>query len=322
MRSTAETKEVLLKLFPVRRSGAQKADFREWLAREMKGAGYRCKEERYGKTNGSVNVVAGDPDRATVFLVAHYDTPSRMLVPNFVSPTNVPAHFLYHFVTAFLLLALALVVSFAVTFPINQPKATFPLFVLLALGVLFWTAFGPPNRSNANGNTSGVAALLAIAARVPRDKRVCFVFLDNSERNFLGAGAFRKQHMAAGDNCLFFNFDCVGDGDHFLFLLSRVCRWDGDLINALLDAFPAAGEKQAHVLDKGMMYYPSDHRKFKFHVAVCACRRLAGLGYYIPHLRSRRDTVLEVANIDYLAEGMARFLPLYLKQGAEAPQKD
>ena len=128
--------------------------------------------------------------------------------------------------------------------------------------------------------------------------------------------------MAAGDNCLFFNFDCVGDGDHFLFLLSRVCRWDGDLINALLDAFPAAGEKRAHVLDKGMMYYPSDHRKFKFHVAVCACRRLAGLGYYIPHLRSRRDTVLEVANIDYLAEGMARFLPLYLKQGAEAPQKD
>ena len=143
MRSTAETKEVLLKLFPVRRSGAQKADFREWLAREMKGAGYRCKEERYGKTNGSVNVVAGDPDRATVFLVAHYDTPSRMLVPNFVSPTNVPAHFLYHFVTAFLLLALALVVSFAVTFPINQPKATFPLFVLLALGVLFWTGATP-----------------------------------------------------------------------------------------------------------------------------------------------------------------------------------
>lgn len=61
-----------------------------------------------------------------------------------------------------------------------------------------------------------------------------------------------------------------------------------------------------------MMYYPSDHRKFKFHVGVCACRHLAGLGYYIPHLRSRRDTVLEEKNVAYLTEGILRFLPLYL----------
>ena len=314
METVERIKNILLTLYPVRKTTGQKAMFREWLVKELKHDGYRVREERYGKTNGTVNVIAGDPDKATVFLMAHYDTPSKMLLPNFVSPTNVPAHLIYHFVAAFLLMVIALVLSFVITYPINQPKLTFPLFVILALALLFFTAFGPANRNNANGNTSGVAALLSMAERLGGNKQVCFLFLDNSERSFLGAKSFRKKHLAAADNCLFFNFDCVGDGEHMLFMLSKLCRWDADLINALLDAFPQEDGCRSHVLDKGMMYYPSDHRKFKFHVAVCACRRLAGLGYYIPHLRSRRDTVLEEKNLAYLSEGILRFLPLYLSK--------
>ena len=314
--STAQLKKALLTLFPVRKSRQQKEDFREWAIQEFKSCGYRAKEEQYGKTNGSINVVAGDPDRATVFLMAHYDTPSRMLFPNFVSPTNVLAHVLYHLISACLLLVLAFVVSFAVTYPINQPKATLPLFLILAIGLLLWTAFGPANRSNANGNSSGVAALLAIARAIPKDRDLCFVLLDNSERNFLGARSFWRKHHDAADKCLFLNFDCVGDGEHMLFLPSKLCRWDGGLINALIDAFPEEADHRPHVLDKGLIYYPSDHRKFKFHVAVCACRRLAGIGYYISRLRTGRDTVLDEGNIDYLAEGMARFLPLYKKEQA------
>ena len=313
MESVERIKHVLLTLYPMRKSVGQKAMFREWLVKELKHDGYRVREERYGKTNGSVNVIAGDPEKATVFLMAHYDTPSIMLLPNFVSPTNVAAHLLYHFFAAFLLMAAALVLSFVITFPINQPKLTFPLFVILALALLFFTAFGPANRNNANGNTSGVAALLAIAHELRGDKRVCLVFLDNSERGFLGAKSFRRKHLSVSESCLFFNFDCVGDGEHLLFMPSKLSRWDADLVNALVDAFPPEGKRQSHVLDQGRIYYPSDHRKFKFHVAVCACRRLAGLGYYIPRLRSRRDTVLEEENLTYLTEGFLRFLPLYLK---------
>ena len=78
-------KKYLLTVHPVRKSGAQKREFRQWLLRELKRAGWKAGEETYGKWNGSVNVVAGDPDRASVFLCAHYDTGSRMLLPNFVS---------------------------------------------------------------------------------------------------------------------------------------------------------------------------------------------------------------------------------------------
>ena len=312
MESTERLKEILLTLFPVRKNVVQKSEFRQWAARELKRAGYKVKEERYGKTNGSVNLIAGDPDRATVFLMAHYDTATSMLVPNFVSPTNVLAHVGYHFITALLLMIGAVILSFVITYPINQPKLTFPLFIVIAVGLLFWMAFGKANPNNANGNTSGVAALLAIAARMPKNPKVCFLLLDNNERGMLGAKSFRRKHDNSSSNCLYLNFDCVGDGDHFLFMLSKLCRWDGDLINALIDAFPAEGGKKPHVLDKGLMYYPSDHRKFKFHVAVCACRRMPVIGYYIPHLRSKRDKVLDTENIDYLADGIVRFLPLYL----------
>ena len=254
-----------------------------------------------------------------MFLTAHYDTASRMVVPDFVSPTNVAAHVLYHALVALVLIVLALAVSFAVSFPLNQPGLMLPLFLILLVGLLFFAAFGPANLSNANGNASGVLALLAIAKIVRRDDRVCIVFFDNNARNLLGAGAFKKAHPDAAQSCLFLNFDCVGDGDHLLLMPSRPCRWDEKLLSALEEGFQNTEAIQAHLLTKGLNYYPSDHRKFKFHVATAACRYVGGLGYYIPHLRTKKDTILKTENIDCIAESIARFLPLYLESGgAEA----
>ena len=314
MEDLAKLKEYLLMIHPIRKSGGQKEEFRKWLAGELRRSGWRSHEEHYGKFNGSVNMIAGDPDKATIFLCAHYDTPSRMLVPNFVSPTNVAAHVIYHFAAAMIMVILAVLVSFAVSFPLNQPGLMLPLFIILALGLLWSSVYGPANRSNANGNTSGVLALLAIAKALPHNKRVCLVFLDNNERNLLGASAFRKKHPGAASNSLFFNFDCVGDGEHLLLMPSKLSRWDESLLSALNKAFSDEGTVHAKVLTQGLVYYPSDHRKFKFHVAVCACRRLAGLGYYIPRLRTKRDTVLSLDNITAITEGIGRFVPLYLEE--------
>lgn len=317
MEYTEKIRDVLLRLYPVRKNLTQKSDFREWLLRELRRSGWRAAEERYGKTNGSVNVVAGDPDRAAVFLTARYDTASRMAVPDFVSPTNVAAHVLYHALAALGLVALALLASFAVSFPLDLPGLMLPLFLILLLVLLFFAAFGPSNPSNANGNTSGVLALLAIAKAVPRDKRVCLVFFDNNAKNLLGAGAFKKAHPNAAQSCLFLNFDCVGDGEHLLLMPSRSCRWDEKLLAALEEGFGDTEGLSVHLLTKGLNYYPSDHRRFKFHVAAAACHHIGGLGYCIPHLRTKRDTVLQVENIDCIAEGIARFLPLYLESGGD-----
>ena len=158
-------------------------------------------------------------------------------------------------------------------------------------------------------------ALLASAKELAFDRRVCLVFLDNNERNLLGASAFKKAHPDRAAENLFIDLDCVGDGDCLLLLPSKYSRWDGDLLAALEAAFPAGEEMTPVLRAKGLHYYPSDNRRFKFHVAVCACRFLAGLGYYIPRLHTRRDTVLSEENAAYVARSVARFVPLYLDGG-------
>lgn len=314
MNDIQDIKKYLLTVHPVRRTSGQKAECRQWLMRELKRAGWRPREETYGKFNGSVNLVAGDPEQASVFLCTHYDTASRMLLPDFVSPTNVAAHLVYHLGAALLLAAAAFLLALAVSFPLHKPELMLPLFLILAVAGLWAAAYGPANQSNANGNSSGVVALLAIARAVRWDKRVCLVFLDNNERNLLGASAFKKRHISQATGNLFIDLDCVGDGEHLLLLPSKHSRWDGGLLEALEKAFPQEGGVKPCLRTKGLHYYPSDNRKFKFHVVVCACRYLAGLGYYIPNLRTKRDTVLEEKNIAYIVRCMERFLPLYLEQ--------
>lgn len=305
-------KKYMLTVHPVRRTAAQKREFRQWLLRELKRAGWKAEEESYGRFNGSVNVVAGDPERAEVFLCAHYDTGSRMLLPNFVSPTNVLAHICYHLASALGLVAMAFLLSLAVSFPLNQPKLMLPLFLALAVAGLWLAAYGPANQENANGNSSGVLALLAAAKEAGYDRRVCMVFLDNNERTLLGASAFKKRHVEQASKRLFVNLDCVGDGENLLLIPSKYSRWDGALTEALDAAFPEGEELRPKLLVKGLQYYPSDGRKFKFRVDICACRYLAGLGYYIPRLRTKRDTVLEEGNIAYVVRGLVRFLTAYL----------
>ena len=109
----------------------------------------------------------------------------------------------------------------------------------------------------------------------------------------------------------------MGDGENLLLMPSKYSRWDEELLTALGKAFPDGEHVHPKVLTQGLIYYPSDHKKFKFHVAVCACRHLAGLGYYIPRLRTKRDTVLSLDNINCIAEGMTRFIPQYLDEKAE-----
>ena len=310
-------KKYLLTVHPVRKTGAQKREFRQWLLRELKRAGWKAGEETYGKWNGSVNVVAGDPDRADIFLCAHYDTGSRMLIPDFVSPANVLAHICYHLAAALALAAAAFLLALSVSFPLDQPGLMLPLFLVLAVAGLWLAAYGPANQSNANGNSSGVLALMAAAREVRPGKRVCLVFLDNNERSLLGASAFKKRHIDKASQCLFIDLDCVGDGEELLLIPSKYSRWDGALLEALESSFPEGEEMRPHVLAKGLQYYPSDNRKFKFHVTVCACRYLAGLGYYIPHLRTKKDTVLQEKNAAYIARSIARFLPAYLDGGTE-----
>ena len=55
-------KNYLSTVHPIRKTAGQKSEARQWLLRELKRSGWKACEETYGKFNGSVNIIAGDPD--------------------------------------------------------------------------------------------------------------------------------------------------------------------------------------------------------------------------------------------------------------------
>ena len=49
--------------------------------------------------------------------------------------------------------------------------------------------------------------------------------------------------------------------------------------------------------------YPSDQNGFPNTIAVAALKRRKFIGYYMNRIRTKKDTVFEVKNIDYLSNG-------------------
>ena len=72
--------------FPVRKSKIQKLKFCNEIQRYMQNMGYSVTIES-GSRNCR-NIIIGDPQTAQYVVTAHYDTPPRMFLPNFITPCN------------------------------------------------------------------------------------------------------------------------------------------------------------------------------------------------------------------------------------------
>ena len=269
--------------FPVRRKPTEKEKFRLGLVGTLREQGYQPKlqhRETALRIGGDVtNVVVGDPDKAKLILVAHYDTGVRTLLPPFYMPTRPLTAFLYLALTPVLALLGSFVLSFALTFPFNAPYLTLPLFLILMVTALLYLRFGPSETRNLNDNTSGVAALLETSAALTpgcRDK-VAFAFLDGGFGGLSGAKGFRARYPSAKEKTVI-NVNCVAEGGELLILPSKYSRWDGEVLDAILDSFENGEHTTTFLKTDGLIYYPSDNRAFRHSFAICACEKLRGFG--------------------------------------------
>ena len=269
--------------FPVRRKPTEKEKFRLWLVGTLREQGYQPKlqhRETALRIGGDVtNVVVGDPDKAKLILVAHYDTGVRTLLPPFYMPTRPLTAFLYLALTPVLALLGSFVLSFALTFPFNAPYLTLPLFLILMVTALLYLRFGPSETRNLNDNTSGVAALLETSAALTpgcRDK-VAFAFLDGGFGGLSGAKGFRARYPSAKEKTVI-NVNCVAEGGELLILPNKYSRWDGEVLDAILDSFENGEHTTTFLKTDGLIYYPSDNRAFRHSFAICACEKLRGFG--------------------------------------------
>lgn len=296
-------KEMILPEYEVRKSKAQKSRFVDMLSEKY---GDRLRVEETKGLIKSRNVIIGNPERAKVVFTAHYDTAPVMPFPNFITPKNIPVYLLYQLLLVLVIyipVALVVGVSMHLTRGLSESVQIIineAVFFASLIGIMWFLLDGPANRHTANDNTSGVVAVLTLADRLTSDD-FAFILFDNEERGLLGSSSYAAAHKSVRENTMIVNLDCISDGDHVMFLISK--KASGSAYAAALEsmALNVLGEygKSAIITGPRGTVYPSDQRSFKVSIGVAALKKSPSrlIGYYMDRIHTKRDTQFDGANI-------------------------
>lgn len=294
----------VLKRYPIRKKKAQKEAFRTDVLNYVKELGYDCCLEK--GSSGSRNIVIGDPNNAKYLVTAHYDTPASIGLPNFLTPCNLPVYIIWQLLLVAFFCAVAIgfgvAIGMLVQSPIIGSWSAYLLYMILFLLMMV----GPANKNNANDNTSGVVSVLEIARSMPKEYRdkVCFVLFDLEEAGLIGSSSYRKAHKQASDHQIILNLDCVGDGDHIIFFPTRKAKKNEEVIPLIQGLTGQYGNKFISLKKDGFYTYPSDQRHFPIGFGIAAFHKKKGLGYYVAKIHTKKDTVLEQANVYLLRDSL------------------
>ena len=288
---------------PVRRSRKQKKNFRAAVRSYAEGLGYQVTEE---KGRGNVrNLILGDPDTARFLITAHYDTPAALWGVNLLMPCSAVMFVLSQLFNALILMLPAALIGYAAWDVTRDPLTA---YLTLSAAVIFSVLLmfiGPSNRRNANGNTSGVVALLETAASMPQQlrRRVCFVLFDAAVPAMAGSSEHFRLHKFNAKRQTVINLDCVGDGDEIVFFPSEPVRRDVNL----MCMERKCGPKAVRIHGKRFQGFSSDHVNFPRSVGVMALRR-GKLGPWLTRTHTFRDTVLDYTNINILRACLTSYI--------------
>ena len=297
--------EQLNEQFPIRRSKAQKEAFRAWFIRQAEEMGCAARVE---EAKGHQNVVVGDPETAQVIFTAHYDTPAASFLPNVMTPRNRVFFWSYQMLQVGILVALGCAVGVPLAAITGVDQIGFLVGYAVYMGCLFMMIFGPANKHNVNDNTSGVAAILETLSRTPAESRakIACILFDNEEKGCRGSRAYAKAHPAVKEKGFLINLDCVGDGEHILFIAKEKNR-EMPQYAGLTAALQAQTGRQAHILPMEGSVMNSDQKNFNASAGVCACNEDKRLGFVCDRIHTSEDTVCDQANLDFLADAFAAF---------------
>lgn len=246
----------------------------------------------------SRNLIIGNVERSDIILSAHYDTCSQLPFPNFITPKNPVFYLLY--AVAILIPVFLLMLVFSIVLQQISDNFWINYFANLVLyfGVCSLMLAGPPNKHNANDNTSGVITVLEIYNQLTTEEKqkVSIVLFDNEESGLLGSRVFKKKYKSQMNSKLLINYDCVSDGDYILFAASKSVRknWNPEKYFIPSDGKIPLNEKLEQVL------YPSDQQGFPNTIAVAALKKAKIIGYYMNRIHTSKDTVFDITNINYI----------------------
>lgn len=298
----------VLAQFPIRKTKVQKQNFRNEVQRYAQNLGYDVVIENGGR--GIQNIVIGNPKTAKYVVTAHYDTPPRMFLPNFITPCNMLMYFAYQIFVVLVLIGVSLAVAYGVGALLNRPELRFFVWYIVYMGLLFLMLFGPANPNNANDNTSGIVTLLEIASTMPELHRskVCFVLFDLEERGLVGSRYYQKKHKNETKNQIIFNLDCVGDGDEIVMFPTKKLSSQAGRLDQIQKICGLYGNKRINLHRKGIAVCPSDHKSFPHALGIMAFRRKKGIGLYCDRIHTKRDTCLDQTNVNILRAALTTLI--------------
>lgn len=293
----------ILDRWQVRKTKQQKTDFIGFMKKNFSD----MKIEEGGRIIKSRNLVIGDVQKADFILTAHYDTCAALPFPNVLSPTNMVFTLFYNILICLPFFAVMAIIFRLLSFMTDDFLIRYWISFAVMLVLLFAVFMGgKPNKHTANDNTSGVITLLELMNRLsPEQKeRTAFVFFDNEENGMLGSAFFAKKYKGCLADKLVINFDCVSDGDNILVAMNNEAKKRIDPI--VRDAFVPENGKAVYVSSNA--FYPSDQIMFPVSIAVAALKRKKGIGLYLDRIHTKRDTVFDESNIEYICEKIASLL--------------
>lgn len=298
-----ELSQTILREYQVRKTKKQKDRFIRLLQAYFPQL--QIESTRFPKSR---NLIIGNLDTAKVLLSAHYDTCARLPFPNFITPKKPLISILYSLLIVLPAIALIFVFSTILGFFVKDFWVAY-IITLLMYGVIIWFMMaGPANKHNANDNTSGVITLLEIYDQLSDEakEQVAFVFFDNEEKGVMGSGQFRHKHKNRIKDLLLINFDCVSDGDHFLFGVSK--KANAKYHVGLARSYSSTDTKHVMLERLNKVYYPSDQAGFPVAVSVAALKYKKFPGYYMDRIHTKKDIVFDESNIAYLTQRTVQFV--------------
>ncbi|MBR2315263.1 MAG: M28 family peptidase [Clostridia bacterium] len=293
---------IIFEKHEIRKSRKQKDEFIISLSEYANALGYQVATEK--GSLGTRNVIIGNPETAKVVFTAHYDTCAVMPFPNFITPKNIGLYLLYQmFVTAILLLP-SVVVSAVVGRLV--PDLAFPVWYITFIITYFLFVFGPANKHTANDNTSGVTVITDLMGKLSDGEKdeAAFILFDFEEAGMLGSSSYNSKHKKMMKDKLLINFDCVSDGKDIIFVLGKGAQKHEALIES---SFVSKGEFNVVVAKEGV-FYPSDQIMFRCGVGVAALKRTGKGILYMDRIHTKKDTVYQTENIEFLTEGSVRLI--------------
>lgn len=294
--------ERILEHFQIRKSYKQKTAFIELLKEHFPDL--QIQESKFW---GCRNLILGDVENAKVLLSAHYDTCAALPFSNFITPKQPALTILYNLLIVIPLFLLVLAINMLLNRLSNDYWLHYFISIAIYFGILSLMIIGPANKHTANDNTSGVLTLCELIQAMPEEMRsqVAFIFFDHEEAGLLGSRLFRKRYKTLSREKLLINFDCVSDGDHFLFAFTHPAATAYE--DLLRDSLPASEEKSVVFEQLEKVYYPSDHANFDVAIAATALKKKKNI-YYMNRIHTSKDTVMEEANIAFLCDGIRAFV--------------